>query len=119
MLIKILTLMSSIVIHLIIYAQALRGDNQFMGPFIVGFGRVLWSWAISWLIIVSSTGHLKIIERISNKKITVVLSRLTYSVYLVNPICILCISMLMEKPIHLSGSSVSYKNYLKNISNII
>lgn len=100
--------MSSIIIHLIIYSQAVRGDNQFMGTFIVGFGRVLWSWAISWLIIVSATGHLKTIERISNKKIIIVLSRLTYSVYLINPICILCISMLMETPIHLSGvSSVS------------
>uniref|UniRef100_A0A336MFI4 CSON000340 protein n=1 Tax=Culicoides sonorensis TaxID=179676 RepID=A0A336MFI4_CULSO len=97
--------LSQIGLAFVVHSQAYRQENHFIGPFIAGFGRIIWAWSICWTIIICSTGHLTQLNSLLTKNTMIILSRLTYSVYLLNPICILSIAMMMETPIHLAPTN--------------
>ncbi|XP_033361153.1 nose resistant to fluoxetine protein 6-like [Bombus vosnesenskii] len=55
----------------------------------LALSRTGWALGIAWLVVVCTTNHAGIVKKILSLDIFVVLSKLTYGVYLLNPILIL------------------------------
>lgn len=82
-------------------AQAFRVENQYLGMFFAGFCRPLWAATIMWMVFMCSQGYGGIISRILNSDELIVLSRLSFSAYLLNPILIFFVSMISDVPFHI------------------
>ncbi|XP_055322373.1 nose resistant to fluoxetine protein 6-like isoform X2 [Sitodiplosis mosellana] len=71
-----------------------------------GLGKTAWSLGIAWFIIACATGRGGIINRILSAKCLLPYSRMTYTAYLINPLCIMFVVMSCEAPIHLDFLSL-------------
>ncbi|XP_031618020.1 nose resistant to fluoxetine protein 6-like [Contarinia nasturtii] len=71
-----------------------------------GLGKTAWSLGIAWFIIACATGRGGIINRILSAKCLLPYSRMTYTAYLINPLCIMFVVMSSEAPIHLDFLSL-------------
>lgn len=80
-----------------------------------GLGKTAWSLGIAWFIIACATGRGGIINRILSAKCLLPYSRMTYTAYLINPLCIMFVIMSCEAPMHLDFASlVSIFSFFKN-----
>nr|XP_033205024.1 nose resistant to fluoxetine protein 6-like [Bombus vancouverensis nearcticus] len=71
----------------------------------LALSRTGWALGIAWLVVVCTTNHAGIVKKILSLDIFVVLSKLTYSAYLLNPILILS-----------AFSSTYYPFYVDNVT---
>ncbi|XP_014602889.1 PREDICTED: LOW QUALITY PROTEIN: nose resistant to fluoxetine protein 6-like [Polistes canadensis] len=69
--------------------------------FYAALGRTIWAIGIAWLVIACSTNNGGILNRILSFKVWIPLSRLTYTVYLINPILITSIQLFSETSRHI------------------
>lgn len=80
-----------------------------------GLGKTAWSLGIAWFIIACATGRGGFINRILSAKCLLPYSRMTYTAYLINPLCIMFVIMSCEAPMHLDFASlVSIFSFFKN-----
>lgn len=71
-----------------------------------GLGKSVWSLGIAWFIIACATGRGGIVNRVLSAKCLIPYSRMTYTAYLINPLCIMFIVMSSEAPMHLDFLSL-------------
>lgn len=71
-----------------------------------GIGKSVWSLGIAWFIVACTCGRGGIINRILSAKCLLPYSRMTYTAYLINPLCIMFVVMMSEAPIHLDFLSL-------------
>lgn len=105
----------ALVINLSLFlAQAFRIENQYLGMFFAGFGRPLWAITIMWMVFMCSRGYGSIVTTILNSEGLIILSRLSFAAYLINPILIFFVSMISDVPFHIElVSTVSpCRNYI-------
>lgn len=70
------------------------------------FGKTAWALGIAWFIIACATGRGGIVNRILSAKCLLPYSRMTYTAYLINPLCIMFVVMSCEAPIRLDYFSL-------------
>lgn len=71
-----------------------------------GLGKTAWSLGIAWFLVACACGRGGIINRILSAKCLLPYSRMTYTAYLINPLCIMFVVMTCESPIHLDFLSL-------------
>lgn len=92
----------ALVINLSLFlAQAFRVENQYLGMFFAGFCRPLWSGTIMWIVIMCSKGYGGVITKVLNSEGLIIMSRLSFAAYLLNPILIFFVSMISDVPFHI------------------
>lgn len=69
-------------------------------------GKTAWALGIAWFIVACATGRGGIVNRILSAKCLLPYSRMTYTAYLINPLCIMFVVMSCEAPIHLDFLSL-------------
>lgn len=74
-----------------------------------GLGKTAWSLGIAWFIVACATGRGGIVNRILSAKCLLPYSRMTYTAYLINPICIMFVVMSCESPMNLDFLSLVSK----------
>lgn len=69
--------------------------------FYTGLGKTAWSLGIAWFIVACACGRGGIVNRVLSAKCLLPYSRMSYTAYLINPLCIMVGVMMCEGPIHL------------------
>lgn len=69
--------------------------------FYTGLGKTAWSLGIAWFIVACACGRGGIVNRVLSAKCLLPYSRMSYTAYLINPLCIMFGVMMCEAPIHL------------------
>lgn len=69
------------------------------------FGKTAWGVGCAWIIVACTCGRGGIVDKILNAKCLLPLSRMSYTAYLLNPLCITFIVMSQETPVHLDFTS--------------
>ncbi|XP_063697561.1 nose resistant to fluoxetine protein 6-like [Culicoides brevitarsis] len=82
-------------------AQVFRVENQYLGMFFAGICRPMYCGTIMWIVFMCSRGYGGIVTKILGSPSLVVISRLSFAAYLVNPILIYFVSMISDVPFHI------------------
>ncbi|XP_015175156.1 PREDICTED: nose resistant to fluoxetine protein 6 isoform X2 [Polistes dominula] len=82
--------------------------------FYIALGKIAWAIGIAWIVIACCTNNGGILNRILSFKVWIPLSRLTYIVYLINPILITSIQSFSETPSHIDflQNGLSFLGYI-------
>ncbi|XP_043504601.1 nose resistant to fluoxetine protein 6-like [Polistes fuscatus] len=82
--------------------------------FYVALSKTVWSIGIAWLVIACCTNNGGILTRILSLKVWIPLSRLTYLVYLINPILIISVQLYSETSLHIDFliNGLSFLGYI-------
>lgn len=94
-------IVAPILLLAMIFGQTNKALTPIEAAFFTGLGKTAWSLGIAWFIVACATGRGSIINSILSAKCLLPYSRMTYTAYLINPLCIMLIMMINEAPIHL------------------
>lgn len=91
---------------IMIFGSTCKDISPIAAAFYTSLGRITWALGIVWVIVACSTGNGGPINKILSSQILLPFSRMTYTAYLINPICIMFIVMTTEVAVHLDFTTL-------------
>lgn len=91
----------SLLLMSMIFGPTYKELSRTAAMFYTGLGKTAWSLGIAWFIVACACGRGGIVNRVLSAKCLLPYSRMSYTAYLINPLCIMFGVMLCEAPIHL------------------
>ncbi|XP_043488915.1 nose resistant to fluoxetine protein 6-like [Polistes fuscatus] len=85
---------------IVIFGLYRRRVSGLGAVFYTALSRTVWAIGIAWVVIACCTNNGGIVNRILSWKVWIPLSRLTYAVYLINPILIISVNLYSETSTH-------------------
>lgn len=91
----------SLLLMLMVFGPTYKELSRTTAMFYTGLGKTAWSVGIAWFIVACACGRGGIVNRVLSAKCLLPYSRMSYTAYLINPLCIMIGVMMCEAPIHL------------------
>ncbi|XP_043488913.1 nose resistant to fluoxetine protein 6-like [Polistes fuscatus] len=85
---------------IVIFGLYRRRVSGLGAVFYTALSRTVWAIGIAWVVIACCTNNGGIVNRILSWKVWIPLSRLTYAVYMINPILIISVNLYSETSLH-------------------
>lgn len=91
----------SLLLMSMIFGPTKKELSRTAALFYTAMGKTAWSLGIAWFIVACACGRGGIVNRVLSAKCLLPYSRMSYTAYLINPLCIMYGVMMCEAPIHL------------------